>query len=141
MTQTVAGHADAGIRHAVFFEDVVIAVLPLLFRHSVRDHQFIRGMPPRIHDGVHLHMLVYKRLIRWAVEARNARELTLRNSLTSLYLWLLCLVAVPATLFWRRTLHLFCFVILFALTYVWLYVSIIRFKSPRWLVFRKKRHS
>jgi hypothetical protein len=63
--------------------------------------------------------------MRWAVGARTARELTRRNSLTSPYLWLLCLIAVvPATLFWRHTLHLFCFVVVFALTYVWLYVSI-----------------
>jgi hypothetical protein len=55
-------------------------------------------------------------------------------------LWLLCLIAVvPATLFWRHTLHLFCFVAVFAATYVWLYVSIVRFKSPRWMVVRKRR--
>jgi UDP-N-acetylmuramyl pentapeptide phosphotransferase/UDP-N-acetylglucosamine-1-phosphate transferase len=106
---------------------------------SIYRKKFIRGMSPGIPDGVHLHMLVYKRLMRWAVGARTARELTRRNSLTSPYLWLLCLVAVvPATLFWRHTLHLFCFVLVFAATYVWLYVSIVRFKSPRWLVLRKE---
>ncbi len=109
---------------------------------SIYRKKFVRGMSPGIPDGVHLHMLVYKRLMRWAVGARTARELTRRNSLTSPYLWLLCLIAVvPATLFWRHTLHLFCFVVVFALTYVWLYVSIVRFKVPRWLVVRKGRHS
>jgi hypothetical protein len=74
--------------------------------------------------------------------SRIARELTRRNSLTSPYLWLLCLIAViVATLFWRHTLHLFCFVVVFALTYVWLYVGIVRFKSPKWRVTRKRRHS
>jgi UDP-N-acetylmuramyl pentapeptide phosphotransferase/UDP-N-acetylglucosamine-1-phosphate transferase len=108
---------------------------------SIYRKKFVRGMSPGIPDGVHLHMLVYKRLMRWAVGVRTARELTRRNSLTSPYLWLLCLIAVvPATLFWRHTLHLFCFVIVFAATYVWLYVSIVRFKSPRWLVFRKRHH-
>ncbi len=107
---------------------------------SIYRKKFIRGISPGIPDGVHLHMLVYKRLMRWAVGARTARELTRRNSLTSPYLWLLCLVAVvPATLFWRHTLHLFCFVMVFAATYVWLYMSIVRFKSPRWLVIRKGR--
>ncbi|BCF98045.1 hypothetical protein PPGU19_026140 [Paraburkholderia sp. PGU19] len=86
---------------------------------SIYRKKFIRGMSPGIPDGVHLHMLVYKRLMRWAVVARTARELTRRNSLTSPYLKLLCLLAVvPATLFWRRTLHLFCFAVVFALTYV-----------------------
>jgi len=31
--------------------------------------------------------------------------------------------------------------VVFAATYVWLYVSIVRFKSPRWLVVRKKRRA
>ncbi|MEJ2769224.1 MraY family glycosyltransferase [Mycetohabitans sp. B46] len=106
---------------------------------SIYRKRFVRGMSPGMPDGVHLHMLVYKRLMRWVVGARTARELTRRNSLTSPYLWLLCLIAViPATLFWRHTVHLFCFVVLFVATYVWLYVSIVRFKTPRWLVFRKR---
>ncbi|MFM0335518.1 MraY family glycosyltransferase [Paraburkholderia fungorum] len=106
---------------------------------SIYRKKFIRGISPGIPDGVHLHMLVYKRLMRKAVGARTARELTRSNSLTSPYLWLLCLIAViPATLFWRHTLHLFCFVVLFAGTYVWLYMSIVRFKVPRWMVFRRR---
>ena len=106
---------------------------------SIYRKKFIRGMSPGIPDGVHLHMLVYKRLMRWVVGARTAHELTRRNSLTSPYLWLLCLIAVvPATLFWRHTVHLFCFVVAFAATYVWLYMRIVRFKVPKWLVFRKR---
>lgn len=109
---------------------------------SIYRKKFVRGMSPGIPDGVHLHMLIYKRLMRWAVGAHTARELTRRNSLTSPYLWLLCLIAVvPATLFWRHTVHLFCFVVVFAATYVWLYVSIVRFRSPKWLVVRKNRRS
>ena len=107
---------------------------------SIYRKKFVRGMSPGIPDGVHLHMLVYKRLMRWAVGTKTAHEITRRNSLTSPYLWLLCLIGViPATLFWQHTVHLFAFVVLFALTYVWLYVSIVRFKAPRWLVFRRQR--
>jgi UDP-N-acetylmuramyl pentapeptide phosphotransferase/UDP-N-acetylglucosamine-1-phosphate transferase len=107
---------------------------------SIYRKKFVRGISPGIPDGVHLHMLVYKRLMRWAVGTRAAHELTRRNSLTSPYLWLLCLVAViPATLFWRHTAHLFAFVIVFALVYVWLYMSIVRFRSPRWMVVRKRQ--
>jgi UDP-N-acetylmuramyl pentapeptide phosphotransferase/UDP-N-acetylglucosamine-1-phosphate transferase len=105
---------------------------------SIYRKKFVRGMSPGIPDGVHLHMLVYKRLMRWAVGTRTAHELTRRNSLTSPYLWLLCLIAViPATLWWRHTVHLFAFVVVFAVTYVWLYVSIVRFRSPRWLIVRR----
>ncbi|KAF1004444.1 MAG: glycosyltransferase [Burkholderia sp.] len=107
---------------------------------SIYRKKFIRGISPGIPDGVHLHMLVYKRLMRWAVGTQLAHELTCRNSLTSPYLWLLCLIAViPATLFWRHTVHLFACVLVFACTYVWIYVSIVRFRAPRWLVVRKTR--
>lgn len=106
---------------------------------SIYRKKFVRGISPGIPDGVHLHMLVYKRLMRWAVGTKTAQELTRRNSYTSPYLWLLCLVAViPATLFWRHTVHLFVFVVVFGLTYVWLYLSIVRFKVPRWLIFRRR---
>jgi len=107
---------------------------------SIYRKKFVRGMSPGMPDGVHLHMLVYKRLMRWAVGTKTAHEITRRNSLTSPYLWMLCLIGViPATLFWGHTVHLFAFVVLFALTYVWLYVSIVRFKAPRWLVVRRGR--
>lgn len=106
---------------------------------SIYRKKFVRGMSPGIPDGVHLHMLVYKRLMRWAVGAKTAHELTRRNSYTSPYLWLLCLIAViPATLFWRHTVQLFIFVVVFATTYVWLYLSIVRFKVPRWMVVRRR---
>jgi UDP-N-acetylmuramyl pentapeptide phosphotransferase/UDP-N-acetylglucosamine-1-phosphate transferase len=106
---------------------------------SIYRKKFVRGMSPGIPDGVHLHMLVYKRLMRWAVGTKTAHELTRRNSFTSPYLWLLCLIAVaPATLFWRHTVHLFAFTVIFACTYVWLYLSIVRFKVPRWLIFRRR---
>lgn len=119
---------------------VLLAMYPIFETcFSIYRKRFVRGISPGIPDGVHLHMLVYKRLMRWAVGARTARELTQRNSLTSPYLWLLSLMAViPATLFWRHTWILIGFVVLFALIYVWLYVSIVRFKSPKWLIFRRR---
>ena len=45
---------------------------------SIYRKKFIRGMSPGIPDGVHLHMLVYRRLTRWAVGVKAARELTRR---------------------------------------------------------------
>ncbi|AKC68303.1 MraY family glycosyltransferase [Pandoraea oxalativorans] len=105
---------------------------------SIYRKRFVRGMSPGIPDGVHLHMLVYKRLMRWAAGARTASALTQRNSLTSPYLWLLCLLAViPATVFWRHSVVLALCCVAFMVTYVWLYLSIVRFKVPRWLIYKK----
>ncbi|MCY1336888.1 putative undecaprenyl-phosphate N-acetylglucosaminyl 1-phosphate transferase [compost metagenome] len=105
---------------------------------SIYRKKILRGMSPGIPDGVHLHMLVYKRLMRWAVGSRDERHRLRRNSLTSPYLWLLSLVAVlPASLFWNNGPILLAFVAIFVITYVWLYWRIVRFRAPRWLIIKK----
>ena len=106
---------------------------------SIWRKRVVRGASPGVPDGLHLHMLIFRRLVRWAVGRRDAASLTLRNSLTAPYLWLLSsLAAVPATLFWREPLVLQVFVALFCVTYVWLYVRLVRFRAPRWLVMRSR---
>jgi UDP-N-acetylmuramyl pentapeptide phosphotransferase/UDP-N-acetylglucosamine-1-phosphate transferase len=103
---------------------------------SVYRKKLLRGMSPGMPDGVHLHMLVFKRLMRWAVGNEDARQLTRRNSMTSPYLWMLCsLSVIPAVLFYDSTLIQAVFILLFALTYIALYWRIVRFRAPRWLVF------
>ena len=100
---------------------------------------FLRGKSPGMPDGIHLHSLIFRRLVLWAVGRRDARALTRRNSLTSPYLWLLSLMAVgPATLLWQHSWALMLCCGLFVFLYIWLYSRIIRFKSPRWLILRKK---
>lgn len=100
---------------------------------------FLRGKSPAVPDGIHLHSLIFRRIVQWAVGRKEARALMRRNSLTSPYLWLLSLMAViPATMFWKNTTALILFCFLFVGSYVWLYARIVRFKSPRWLILRKK---
>lgn len=106
---------------------------------SIYRRKVVRGVPPGLPDGVHLHMLIFKRLVRWTVRSRDARAVTRRNAMTSPYLWLLSLMAViPATLFWQNTvlLGLCCFV--FVASYVWLYAQIVRFNVPAWLILRRR---
>ena len=93
------------------------------------------GLP----DAAHLHQVIYRRVVRWAIGTQDEALLTQRNSLTSPYLWILCgMAAVPAMLFWDNKLVLQLFIALFAITYVWLYWSIVRFKIPKWFVINKK---
>jgi len=105
---------------------------------SMYRRKFLRDVSPGMPDGIHLHSLVYRRLMRWAIGNRSAKALTRRNSMTSPYLWMLCMMAVvPAVLFWDNTPVLLGCIVLFGVTYVVLYWRIVRFKSPRWLVFRR----
>lgn len=107
---------------------------------SIYRRRFLRAVPPSMPDGIHLHSLLYRRVMRWAVGSRNARALTRRNSMTSPYLWLLCMFSVvPAVLFWDNSGVLAGFLVLFGVSYVALYWRIVRFKSPRWLKFPASR--
>ncbi len=99
----------------------------------------VRGVATGAPDGIHLHTLIHRRLIRWTLaENRERRRLTRRNSMTSPYLWLLCLTSViPSVLWWHSTTVLSWFLLLFVLLYVWLYARIVRFRTPKWLIFRR----
>ena len=106
---------------------------------SIYRRKIIRGVSPGLPDGVHLHMLIFKRMVRWTIGAKDAREVTRRNSRTSPYLWLLSLMAViPATLLWSHTVPLSILCVLFVATYVWLYAKIVRFNVPGYLRPRKR---
>ncbi|MET0518160.1 MAG: glycosyltransferase [Burkholderiaceae bacterium] len=104
---------------------------------SIYRRRFIRATPPGLPDGIHLHSLIYRRLMRWAIGAKDARAITRRNSMTAPYLWMLCTSSlVPAMLFWDSTPMLAACMLLFGIVYVGLYWRIVRFKTPKWLVFR-----
>lgn len=107
---------------------------------SVYRRFFVRGTSPSMPDGIHLHSLIFRRVVVWAVGRHEARALTRRNAMTSPYLWLLSLMAViPATVFWHRSLVLMALCVVFIASYVWLYASIVRFRSPRWLLPRRRK--
>ena len=111
---------------------VIYPVFETLF--SMYRRRVVRGRAVGMPDGVHLHSLVYRRVLRWAIGREDAAALTRRNSMTAPYLWLLCMLAVgPSVLFWDDSRMLGGFILLFALSYTVLYGMIVRFKVPRWL--------
>lgn len=93
---------------------------------------------PGLPDASHLHQIIYKRVVRWAIGSTEVETLTQRNAITAPYLWLLSSVAVvPAIIFWNNHIALKICAGLFAITYIWLYWSIVRFKTPKWLIIQK----
>lgn len=104
---------------------------------SIYRRRVLRGTSPSNADGMHLHSLVYKRVTRWdlPVAAHGAAR---RNSATSPYLWVLCLLSVmPAVAFWYSTTWLILWCVAFVGLYLTLYWRIVRFKTPRYLVRRR----
>jgi UDP-GlcNAc:undecaprenyl-phosphate GlcNAc-1-phosphate transferase len=100
-----------------------------------RVHQ---GKNPGMPDGAHFHTLIYRRIMRWALANSAETEKNIvgdnANAKTSPYLWVLSSFAVvPAVLYWQQTIILQSFAALFCVTYVWIYRSIVKFQTPRWL--------
>jgi len=98
----------------------------------------LKRVSPGLPDAAHLHQIIYRRAVRWAIGSTENDLLTQRNAITAPYLWILSSVAViPAVIFWNNHIALKICAGLFALTYVWLYWSIVRFKTPKWLIIQK----
>ena len=96
--------------------------------------KLVRGVSPGVADALHLHQLIYRRIVRGVFHDEASRRMLMRNNRTSPYLWgFTLLTVVPAVLFWNNTLILMVFCALFVICYVLAYLAIIRFKIPRWL--------
>ena len=106
--------------------------------YTMYRRKFIQGIETTLPDSLHLHQMVFRRLVRWMVGKREAKHLLRRNSLTAPYLWGMgLLTVVPAVLLWEQPLFLQVCCLFFIIFYLWLYRRLVRFRSPRWLVIRK----
>ncbi len=107
---------------------------------SVYRRVLIKKSHPGKPDAIHLHQLIYRRIVRWTIGGNNTLHNWQRNALTSPYLWVLTMFSViPAILFWRYHILLKIFTVLFAFTYIYIYGSIVRFKIPGWIYVPHKR--
>jgi UDP-N-acetylmuramyl pentapeptide phosphotransferase/UDP-N-acetylglucosamine-1-phosphate transferase len=96
--------------------------------------KLVRGQSPSMADALHLHQLVYRRIVREVFHDDEARRMLMRNNRTSPYLWAFCLLTVaPAALFWKNTWMLAACWAVFVVLYVWAYTSIVRFRVPGWV--------
>jgi len=97
----------------------------------------IRGQHAMDADGLHLHTLVYKRLVR-----RRGKGGTGQNALATVYLAVLCAaVVLPAMIMWDDTLALQGIAAVFTVFYVICYQGLVRFRFPRWLSARGSVHN
>ncbi len=105
---------------------------------SMYRRKVLKGVASSQPDGIHMHTLIHRRLVRQVIGDAATNPLTVRNSMTSPYLWLLCsLSVIPAVLWWKNTAVLTGFLALFMVSYVLLYWRIVRFRVPKWLLPRR----
>jgi UDP-N-acetylmuramyl pentapeptide phosphotransferase/UDP-N-acetylglucosamine-1-phosphate transferase len=85
----------------------------------------VRGRSPADPDGMHLHTLVYRRIVKL-----RARPVA-RSAVTTLCMLALnVFTVVPAALFWDETWILQAYAAGFVLLYLWIYLRIARFGLP-----------
>lgn len=130
----VARNPDVSAWYAVLL--LIYPVWETIF--SIYRRSVLRKRRVDMPDAVHLHSLLFRRVMRWAVGLEEAKRLVRNNSSTSPFLWLLCALAVfPASLLFRHSGALIALTLIFCVSYVWLYASVVRFRTPRYL--RRRR--
>lgn len=101
---------------------------------SIYRKMILRKMSPAVPDGLHLHMLIYKR-----ITGRRPRSKKMNNAMTSPYLWLLAAATVvPAVVFWDNTILILCFCGLFSIIYLAIYWQLVFYK--RRIFFRNSKY-
>ena len=99
---------------------------------------FVKKTSPGLPDSLHLHQLIFKRVLRWIVIDKSDKNK--KNSMAAPYLWVLSLFSIiPAILFWKHHQILKIFAFVFSLCYLWLYLSIVRFRTPKFMIKRGVR--
>ena len=93
---------------------------------SIYRKKIIRGTSPSQPDGYHLHMLIYKRLIKCRAFKNNK---AICNSMVSPFLWALSLIGiVPAGIWYDNQTMLIIWVFVFMVIYTIIYRRIVHFK-------------
>jgi UDP-N-acetylmuramyl pentapeptide phosphotransferase/UDP-N-acetylglucosamine-1-phosphate transferase len=102
----------------------------------------MRGQSTAKADALHLHTLVYRRVVRWHGFKADASQYASRNSLASTCLWILPIGSLSiALIYWDDSAVLQCAAAAFAALYIALYRAVVRFRVPSWMVIRAKRRS
>jgi UDP-N-acetylmuramyl pentapeptide phosphotransferase/UDP-N-acetylglucosamine-1-phosphate transferase len=102
---------------------------------SIYRKVFLRGHSAGRPDGLHLHMLIYKRLARIGMASKARKNRLRRNSTVAPYIWVgTTLYIVPALLLWHSTFWMVTLAAAFWVGYLWLYFRLTRWRTPNWLV-------
>ena len=96
---------------------------------SVYRKKIVRNTSPSQPDGYHLHMMIYKRLVKRKFFKNNK---TMQNSMTSPFLWALSLVGIiPAVIWYNNQTMLIIWAFIFMIIYTIIYRRIVHFKFKR----------
>lgn len=82
-------------------------------------------------DRLHLHHLVFHRVIRRDMDAAVASMPQSRGNMTSIFMWgFVALGALPAVLFWNRPAALMLSALVYVVIYNYFYARLVKFRAP-----------
>jgi UDP-GlcNAc:undecaprenyl-phosphate GlcNAc-1-phosphate transferase len=118
---------------------VVAGILPLIETlFSMYRRKVIRKHPVNHPDGLHLHTLVYRRLLFNPKLHLTPAQKNTTNAQVGPYFWLPATAFTTlACLFMQNTWAQLAFMLIYLAMYVWLYRAAVHFKVPKILIRRR----
>jgi UDP-GlcNAc:undecaprenyl-phosphate GlcNAc-1-phosphate transferase len=121
---------------------VLVGVYPLLETlYSMYRRKFVRSHPINHPDALHLHTLIYRRLVLNPALDVTGQDKNRANAKVAVIVW--GFVSIPiffAYVFRQQTEVLLSFIAIFAIAYVWFYKQLIAFKAPIILMSERRRN-
>jgi UDP-N-acetylmuramyl pentapeptide phosphotransferase/UDP-N-acetylglucosamine-1-phosphate transferase len=112
---------------------VVAGILPLIETlFSIYRRKVIRQHPVNHPDGLHLHTLVYRRLLFNPQVHLTPAQKNIANAQVGPYFWLPATAFTTlACFFMHNTLAQLALMLTYLVMYIWLYRALVHFKAPK----------
>jgi UDP-GlcNAc:undecaprenyl-phosphate GlcNAc-1-phosphate transferase len=111
---------------------VVVGLLPLIETlFSMYRRNLIKNNPINQPDALHLHSLVYRRILFNPSLKYTANKLNAINAKVALFFWLPAVIfAILACIFAESTETQLVLMLIYLMMYNWLYMRLVRFNTP-----------
>jgi UDP-GlcNAc:undecaprenyl-phosphate GlcNAc-1-phosphate transferase len=117
---------------------VVAGLVPLIETlFSMYRRNIIRNHPVNQPDALHLHTLVYRRILFNPTSTYTSNQLNAVNAKVALFFWLpAAIVAILSCIFAESTEVQLVLMLIYLALYNWLYLRLVRFNTPAFMRFR-----
>lgn len=122
---------------------VLVGVYPLLETlYSMYRRKFVRSHPVNHPDALHLHTLIYRRLILNPALDVSSQDKNKANARVAIVVWGFVTMPVCFALVFRDQTHVLLLLIaMFALSYVYFYKLLLAFRAPKFLMSERRKSS
>ena len=117
---------------------VVVALLPLIETlFSMYRRNVVRNHPVNQPDALHLHTLIYRRILFSPAIAYTSDQINAVNASVAVFFWVPATIfASFACIFAQSTEIQLVLILIYLVMYNWLYLRLVRFNAPAFMRFR-----